>query len=136
MPIKGTGSATKYGALKPLVDDEKPQPMLALPPSESQNSPNRATSTRAVVALPTATQKQAAQHQVSISTKGDESRSPTMQMDAETQPRDYNELMDQFSLHQIIIRKGEILDTTPEFISFKRTYLNKWGSVSYILHCI
>lgn len=44
--------------------------------------------------------------------------------------------MDQFSLHQIIIRKGEILDTTPEFISFKRTYLNKWGSVSYILHLI
>ena len=44
--------------------------------------------------------------------------------------------MDQFSLHQIMIRKGEILDTTPEFISFKRTYLNKWGSVSFILHCI
>ena len=57
-------------------------------------------------------------------------------MDADTQPRDYNELMDQYSLHQIIIRKGEILDTTPEFISFKRTYLNKWGSVSFILHLI
>ena len=44
--------------------------------------------------------------------------------------------MDQFSLHQIIIRKGKILDTTPEFISFKRTYLNKWGAVSFILHLI
>mmetsp|Transcript_15190 Transcript_15190/g.20623 ORF Transcript_15190/g.20623 Transcript_15190/m.20623 type:complete len:100 (+) Transcript_15190:65-364(+) len=44
--------------------------------------------------------------------------------------------MDQYSLHQIIIRKGQVLDTTPEFISFRRTYLNKWGSVSYILHLI
>ena len=28
------------------------------------------------------------------------------------------------------------MDTTPEFISFKRTYLNKWGSISFILHLI
>lgn len=60
----------------------------------------------------------------------------SIKMDANTNARDYNELMDQYSLHQIIIRKGQILDTTPEFISFKRTYLNKWGAVSYILHCI
>ena len=44
--------------------------------------------------------------------------------------------MDQHSLHHVIIRKGQILDTTPEFISFKRSYLNRWGAVSYILHCI
>lgn len=37
--------------------------------------------------------------------------------------RDYNELMDEYSLHNIIIRKGKCLDETPEFISFKRTYL-------------
>jgi len=60
----------------------------------------------------------------------------SIKVDANTNARDYNELMDQYSLHQIIIRKGQILDTTPEFISFKRTYLNKWGAVSYILHCI
>lgn len=71
---------------------------------------------------------------MSTSTKDMENRST--KVDADTQPRDYNELMDQFSLHQIIIRKGEVLDTTPEFISFKRTYLSKWGSVSYILHLI
>jgi len=29
--------------------------------------------------------------------------------------RGYNELMDVYSLHQFIIRKGKCLDTTPEF---------------------
>jgi hypothetical protein len=37
--------------------------------------------------------------------------------------RDYNELMDEYSLHNLIIRKGKCLDEAPEFISFKRTYL-------------
>jgi len=41
--------------------------------------------------------------------------------------------MDVYSLHQLIIRKGKLLDTTPEFLSFKRTYIAKWGSISYIL---
>ncbi len=34
MPIKGTGSARKTGALK-AIDEEKPEPMLALPPAET-----------------------------------------------------------------------------------------------------
>ena len=101
--------------------------MLALPMSEGAL---KATA-RAVVALPN-TQA----HQMSTSTKDIDNRSTKMQVDADTQPRDYNELMDQYSLHQIIIRKGEILDTTPEFVSFKRTHLNKWGSVAFILHQI
>jgi len=50
MPIKGTGSAQKYGTLKP-IEEEKPSMMLALPAPESNKSPNRG-STRAVVALP------------------------------------------------------------------------------------
>ena len=124
MPIRGTGSAHKSNVLKPIEEEHKP--MLALPPSES---PERTQ--RAVVAMP-----QTSVHQMSTSTKDIDNRSTKMQVDVDTQPRDYNELMDQFSLHQIIIRKGEILDTTPEFISFKRTYLNKWGSVSFILHLI
>jgi hypothetical protein len=41
--------------------------------------------------------------------------------------------MDEYSLHQLIIRKGQVLDQTPEFNSFKRTYLQKWGQISYIL---
>jgi IQ domain-containing protein H len=52
------------------------------------------------------------------------------------QARSYNELMDVFSLHQFIIRKGKVLDQTPEFISFKRTYISQWGSVSYIIHLL
>lgn len=50
--------------------------------------------------------------------------------------RTYNELMDVFSLHQFIIRKGKVLDQTPEFTSFKRTYIAQWGSVSYIIHLL
>ena len=73
---------------------------------------------------------------MSTNTHDIDNRSTKMQVDFDTQARDYNELMDQYSLHQIIIRKGEILDTTPEFISFKRTHLNKWGSVAFILHSI
>ena len=47
--------------------------------------------------------------------------------------RGYNELMDEYSLHQLIFRKGKLLDETPEFTSFRRTYLDKWAAVSFIL---
>lgn len=50
--------------------------------------------------------------------------------------RGYNQLMDEFSLHQFIIRKGKCLDDTPEFLSFKRTYISKWGSISYVIHLL
>ena len=29
-----------------------------------------------------------------------------------------------------------MLDQTPEFLSFKRTYIAQWGSVSYIIHLL
>jgi len=29
-----------------------------------------------------------------------------------------------------------VLDQTPEFISFKRTYIHKWGSISYVIHLL
>ncbi|KAF0715098.1 hypothetical protein AaE_011408, partial [Aphanomyces astaci] len=44
--------------------------------------------------------------------------------------RGYNELLDTYSLHQFIIRKGKTLSDTPEFISFQRTTEDLWGSVS------
>ena len=44
--------------------------------------------------------------------------------------------MDVFSLHQFIIRKGKVLDQTPEFTSFKRTYIGQWGSISFIIHLL
>jgi IQ domain-containing protein H len=48
----------------------------------------------------------------------------------------YVELMDEFSLHQFVIRKGKALDTTPEFISFKRSYLNQWAGISFMIHLL
>eukprot|EP00002_Diphylleia_rotans_P032497 TRINITY_DN6832_c0_g3_i2.p1 TRINITY_DN6832_c0_g3~~TRINITY_DN6832_c0_g3_i2.p1 ORF type:complete len:1023 (+),score=225.37 TRINITY_DN6832_c0_g3_i2:269-3070(+) len=51
-------------------------------------------------------------------------------------PRSYHELMDTYSLHQFIIRKGKCLDTTPEFTSFKRKNANKWGEVHVILRML
>lgn len=47
--------------------------------------------------------------------------------------RGYNELMDEYSLHQLIFRKGKLLDETPEFASFRRTFIDKWGPISYIM---
>ncbi|KDO28304.1 hypothetical protein SPRG_06354 [Saprolegnia parasitica CBS 223.65] len=44
--------------------------------------------------------------------------------------RGYNDLLDTYSLHQFIIRKGQTLSETPEFISFKRITEDLWGSVS------
>jgi len=49
--------------------------------------------------------------------------------------RDYDELLDQYSLHQFIIRKGKVLDT-PEFVSFKRKYSELWGPISSILQLL
>lgn len=47
--------------------------------------------------------------------------------------RGYNELMDEYSLHQLIFRKGKVLDETPEYASFRRTFIDKWGPVSFII---
>jgi hypothetical protein len=41
--------------------------------------------------------------------------------------------MDEYSLHQLIFRKGKLLDETPEFVSFRRTYLDRWATVSFVL---
>ena len=100
MPIKGTGSATKRdrnGLLKPIgeVDDEDNKPMLALPPSEGAAN----AMTRAVVSLPKTSAPGAAHHQMSTSTRDIENRSATKMIEGDAQTRDYNDLMDQFSLH-------------------------------------
>ena len=47
--------------------------------------------------------------------------------------RGYNELMDEYSLHQLMFRKGKLIDETPEFVSFRRTYIDKWGPISFII---
>jgi hypothetical protein len=45
----------------------------------------------------------------------------------------YDDIMDQFSLHQFIIRKGKVLDNTPEFASYQRSYRAYWGSIERII---
>lgn len=47
--------------------------------------------------------------------------------------RDYDELLDTYSLHQFIIRKGKTLASTPEFVSFQRKYSFMWGQVRIII---
>lgn len=47
--------------------------------------------------------------------------------------RGYNELLDAYSLHQFIIRKGRVLDSTPEFLSFKRTHASRWGPIVSVI---
>lgn len=49
------------------------------------------------------------------------------------QIRDYDELLDTYSLHQFIIRKGKTLHSTPEFLSFQRKYQFMWGSIKSLV---
>ena len=47
--------------------------------------------------------------------------------------RSYDQMMDTFALHQFMIRRGNTLTSTPEFVSFKRTNQENWGAVSAII---
>jgi hypothetical protein len=49
------------------------------------------------------------------------------------QARGFEELMDTFSLHHFIIRRGELLAETPEFVSFQRKHNERWGAVSEVV---
>lgn len=49
--------------------------------------------------------------------------------------RTYAEIMDEFSLHQFIIRKGKTLET-PEFQSFVRAHQSRWGRISELVRCL
>ncbi|KAK3248759.1 hypothetical protein CYMTET_41786 [Cymbomonas tetramitiformis] len=49
------------------------------------------------------------------------------------QQRQYEELLDNFSLHEILIRRGATLDSTPEFSSFKRAYVELWVGITDLL---
>lgn len=54
-------------------------------------------------------------------------------VDRKIDPREYNELMDTFSSHFFIIRKGATLDTTPEFLSYSRTYEFDWDRIRSLI---
>ncbi|ORC90065.1 IQ calmodulin-binding protein motif family protein [Trypanosoma theileri] len=47
--------------------------------------------------------------------------------------RTYAELLDVYSMHEFIIRKGVTLRNTPEFASFKRRYIACWGNVELVI---
>lgn len=41
--------------------------------------------------------------------------------------------MDQYSLHEFLIRRGSTVDSTPEFLSFHRTYAKQWGPIAELV---
>ena len=47
--------------------------------------------------------------------------------------REYNELLDEFSLHRFVIRKGTTLSSTPEFESYKRKNAVVWGATVTVI---
>ncbi|KAL4463088.1 hypothetical protein ABPG74_007089 [Tetrahymena malaccensis] len=51
-------------------------------------------------------------------------------------PKTYPEVLDQYSLHHFIIRKGRTLEETPEFQSYKRTYIKEWIFIITIIRSL
>ena len=47
--------------------------------------------------------------------------------------REFDELMDTFSLHHFIIRNGLVLDSTPEYASYQRKYASSWGALQQLI---
>ena len=50
-----------------------------------------------------------------------------------TNPKAYPEVVDAYSLHRFIIRKGKTLEETPEFQSYKRTFAHLWERIRSII---
>ena len=50
--------------------------------------------------------------------------------------RGYNELLDEYSLHQFIIRRGRALMDTPEFKSFQRSNEGRWGGILRVIEAL
>lgn len=114
-------------ALVPVSDSQSPRAAAgALPAIEASE-----TKTSGVqLALPAARHQGIQEDGGAIQLAGPDGGKPK---DPNAQARGYNELMDEYSLHQLMFRKGKLIDQTPEFVSFRRTYIDKWGPVSFIL---
>lgn len=41
-----------------------------------------------------------------------------------------------YSMYQIAIKGGKVVETTPEYMSFKRSNITKWGAVSLIIYLL
>lgn len=44
--------------------------------------------------------------------------------------KSYPEVLDAYSLHHILVRKGKVVEETPEFTSFKRIFQANWGAIN------
>jgi hypothetical protein len=44
--------------------------------------------------------------------------------------RTYEEMVDAFSSHQLMLRKGKVITGTPEFSSFRRIYAQHWAEIT------
>lgn len=47
--------------------------------------------------------------------------------------KNYNQILDEFSLHQFVIRKGVTMSDTEEFLSYKRTYEYMWQLINPVI---
>ena len=47
--------------------------------------------------------------------------------------RTYTELLDLYSLHEFVIRKGSALRSTPEFASYMRSFEFQWGAINQLI---
>jgi len=58
---------------------------------------------------------------------------PTPVTDSNTVIRSYSSLMDQFSLHNLLVWNGRVQTNTPEFQSYRRSHESVWESVEKII---
>lgn len=77
-----------------------------------------------------------AQDIIPVNPKVGDNVEQTPEADNNANPRAYNELMDAYSLHQFIIRKGKVIESTPEFASFKRLFTTRWGDIVLVIHAL
>jgi hypothetical protein len=50
-----------------------------------------------------------------------------------TEVKNYDSVMDAYSVHNVIIRRGKVLTSTPEYTSFKRTQMENWAPIANAL---
>eukprot|EP01012_Entosiphon_sulcatum_P042182 TRINITY_DN56143_c0_g1_i1.p1 TRINITY_DN56143_c0_g1~~TRINITY_DN56143_c0_g1_i1.p1 ORF type:complete len:918 (-),score=137.70 TRINITY_DN56143_c0_g1_i1:24-2777(-) len=50
--------------------------------------------------------------------------------------RTYQQLLDVYSLHEFIIRRGRTLDATPEFLSYQRSFKHNWGAIVSVIKAL
>ena len=51
----------------------------------------------------------------------------------EPEAKEYAEVMDVYSLHYFMVRKGKTIRESPEFQSYQRTFLKDWIKIERIL---